>query len=98
MKPPQSKSGYLALLAEVTNILHEHDPGMLGPDVPRHEYEPEAARIIAQSVSAVTPDQFAVVIANVLRAQFDEWTAGQSLRDTALALDIWSACKRGYEQ
>ncbi len=98
MELPKSERGYLALLAEVSRILHEHDPGLLGPDVSEHEYETEAARILSKSGSAETADQFAVLIANVLRTEFDGWTAGHSLRDTALAYEIWAACKRACGQ
>ena len=66
--------------------------------MPENEYDPEAAKILAQMRSSETPDQFAVLIANVLRVQFDEWTAGHSLRDAVLAREIWAACKRASQR
>lgn len=80
---------YRACLLGISQILHEHDPACVGPDAPDDEYDPEAVAIFERAKAASSIDQLAVVIANVLHKAFDEWTASRSLRDEALARDIW---------
>lgn len=87
---PKSNSDYTRRVASISSILREHDPAYIGPDMPEDEYDPEAAAILARAKDASDPEKLAVVIANVLAEAFDEWTGSRSLRDTELALRIWS--------
>lgn len=70
-------------------ILFRADPTGIADGNPNEdEYEPEAQRILARADEAATPDALALIVADVLRAQFGRTDA--RLVDTKLlARHLW---------
>ena len=72
----------------------DYDPIGIAPDLPKDEYDPEAAMIIARVDEANSPEQLAEIMHQVFVHQFDDEMAGPVSRYLDVAYKLWQECER----